>query len=161
MTIEERLQRLEDIEYLRTLQARYQRCVDTRAWDELLDCFVPDAVSSYGDGSMAYEGRDNIVNFLKSQLKTFITSTHMIHGSEIDWKDPEHAHARWYFEDYLLHGRFMAKCHGAAIYHVDYQKCPDGQWRIKSIGYERIYHYYELRGLVNLLSTVKGKWAKR
>lgn len=151
MTLEERITRLEDIETVRCLQARYQRCLDSRDFDGLADCFAEDAVSSYGNGSMAYRGRDEIIRFLCKVMTLDMPSSHLIHGGEVRWLDTEHAEADWYLEDHLLHKKFLVKLHGAAIYHVTYAKT-DGHWLIASIGYERCYEYVELRGLVNLCS---------
>lgn len=154
MTLEERITRLEDIEAIRQLQARYQRLLDTRDFDGMAECFTPDVVSSYGNGSMSYNGRDAVLGFLREAMTLKMPSSHLIHGGEIDVKDPEHAGAKWYLEDYLLHQKYKMKLHGAAIYDVDYVK-QDGVWRICSIGYRRCYEYFELRGLINQLTLGK------
>lgn len=49
-------------------------------------------------------------------------SSHLIHGGEVRWLDPENAEADWYLEDHLLHKKFLVKLHGAAVYHVTYKK---------------------------------------
>lgn len=154
MTLEERITRLEDIEAIRSLQARYQRCLDTRDFDGLEECFAEDAVSSYGNGSMSYDGRDAIIGFLRKSMTLKMPSSHLIHGGEIDVRDSSTASAKWYLEDYLLHQKFKMKLHGTAIYEVDYAKT-GGTWRIKSIGYRRCYEYFEIRGLVNQLTLGK------
>lgn len=154
LTLEQRITRLEDIEAIRQLQARYQRCLDTRGWEEMEHCFTEDAVSSYGDGSMSYQGRGAILDFLKEAMTLRMPSTHLIHGGEIDIKDSFNAEASWYLEDYLLHQKYKMKLHGAAIYKVRYRK-EQGTWKICSIGYNRCYEYFEMRGLVNLLTLGK------
>ena len=154
MTLEERITRLEDIEAIRHLQAKYQRCLDTRAFDEMSECFDDDVVSSYGNGSMAYNGKEAVLDFLKSVMTLKMPSTHLIHGGEIDIIDTENAKAKWYLEDYLLHQKYKMKLHGAAIYDVDYVK-KNERWLIKSIGYKRCYEYLECRGLINLLTLGK------
>lgn len=154
MDLEQRITRLEDIEAIRCLQAKYQRCLDSRDFDGLGECFTPDAVSSYGNNSMSYVGRDRIIDFLSGVMTFQMPSTHLIHGGEIDRRDETHAEGIWYLEDFLLHRKFCVKLHGAAIYHVEYRK-DDGVWRICSIGYERCYEYVEPRGLVNLLTLKK------
>lgn len=153
MTLEERIGRLEDIEAIRQLQARYQRCLDTRNWEEMERCFTQDATSAYGNGSMSYDGRDAIIAFLKDAMTLRMPSTHLIHGGEID-VDGLKATGIWYLEDYLLHQKYKMKLHGAAIYHVDYRK-EDGVWKICRIGYERCYEYFEFRGLLNQLTLAK------
>lgn len=154
MTLEERISRLEDIEAIRSLQARYQRCLDTRDFDGLAECFTEDAVSSYGNGSMSYSGRDAILEFLRGAMTLDMPSSHLIHGGEIDVRDNSTASAKWYLEDYLLHRKYKMKLHGTAIYDVDYVKSDNG-WKIKAIGYTRCYEYFELRGIVNQITLGK------
>lgn len=154
MTLEERITRLEDIEAIRALQAKYQRCLDTRDFDGLAECFAEDVVSSYGNGSMSYEGREAVLGFLRGAMSLDMPSSHLIHGGEIDVKDAASASAKWYLEDFLLHRKFLVKLHGAAIYDVDYVK-RDGRWMIRSIGYKRCYEYVELRGLLNIFTLRK------
>lgn len=154
MTLEERITRLEDIEAIRALQAKYQRCLDTRDFDGLAECFAEDVVSSYGNGSMVYDGREAVLGFLRGAMSLDMPSSHLIHGGEIDVKDAGLASAKWYLEDFLLHRKFLVKLHGAAIYDVDYVK-REGRWMIRSIGYKRCYEYVELRGLLNIFTLRK------
>lgn len=161
MDLEERISRLEDIEAIRYLQAKYQRCLDTRDFDELANCFTENAVSAYGNGSMSYQGRDAIVKFLCSVMSLQMPSTHLIHGGEIDILDTTHAHAKWYLEDHLLHEKFLARIHGAAIYDVDYEKDENGNWHISKIGYERCYEYLEFRSLTNIITLKKKTFLNR
>jgi len=160
MTLEERITRLEDIEAIRQLQAKYQRCLDTRDFDGIAECFHDDVVSSYGNGTMSYNGKSAVLHFLCSVMKLNMPSTHLIHGGEIEVKDVSNANAKWYLEDYLLHQKYKMKLHGAAIYDIDYVKV-DGLWKIKSIGYERCYEYFELRGLINQLTLGKKTFLDR
>lgn len=153
MTLEERITRLEDIEAIRQLQAKYQRCLDTRDFDGIAECFSDDVVSSYGNGEMSYNGKDAVLEFLCKVMTLDMPSTHLIHGGEIDVTG-ETASAKWYLEDFLLHQKYKMKLHGAAIYDVEYRKT-DGKWLICSIGYKRCYEYFELRGPVNLLTLGK------
>lgn len=153
-TLEERITRLEDIEQIRYLQAKYQRCLDTRDFDGIADCFSDTVVSSYGNGKMSYDGKDNVLQFLCSVMTLDMPSTHLIHGGEIDIIDTRHAQAKWYLEDYLLHEKYKMKLHGAAIYEVEYVKI-DNDWLIQSIGYKRCYEYMEARGIINMLTLRK------
>lgn len=154
MTLEERITRLEDIEAIRYLQAKYQRCLDTRDFDGVAECFTSDVVSSYGNGSMSYKGKDAVVEFLCNVMTLDMPSTHLIHGGEIDVDSNLTATAKWYLEDHLEHQKYKLKLHGAAIYEVSYRK-NEGKWLISSIGYQRCYELFELRGLVNMLTLRK------
>lgn len=153
MSIEERIQRLEDIEAIRQLQAKYQRCLDTRDFDGIGECFADDVQSAYGNGSMSYDGKEAVLGFLRKVMTKYIPSTHLIHGGEIE-VEGNAAHAKWYLEDYLNHRIFLLKLHGAAIYDVDYRKEGD-VWKITKIGYTRCYQYFAFRGLLNLLTLGK------
>lgn len=160
MTLEERITRLEDIEAIRYLQAKYQRCLDSRDFDGLAECFADDAVSSYGNGKMSYKGKDNILKFLMKAMSLSMPSAHLIHGGEIDWINSEYAKAKWYLEDFLLHKVFLVKLHGAAVYSCEYKKI-DGNWKIASIGYERGFEYVEARGPINLFTLKKTTLLKK
>jgi len=153
MELSERITRLEDIEEIRQLQAKYQRCLDTRDFDGIASCFTEDASSSYGNGKMSYVGKDAIVKFLCSVMSLSLPSTHLIHGGEIDVNGNE-ATGLWYLEDHLIALKFFVEIHGAAIYNVKYEKI-DGKWRIKHIGYERQFEYVERRRLGSLFSFGK------
>lgn len=157
MTIEDRIQRLEDIEAIRYLQAKYQRCLDTRDFAGLEECFAEDAVSSYDGGKMSYTGKSRIVAFLKKVMTPDMPSSHLIHGGEIDIVDDSRARAKWYLEDYLLHRKYLVKLHGSAIYDVEYIRI-DGLWKIGKIGYTRNYQYVERRPILNLLTLAKTEF---
>lgn len=160
LTLEERITRLEDIEAIRCLQAKYQRVLDIRDFEAMKECFTEDVVSSYGNGSMAYEGRESVIAFLHKAMSLAMPSTHLIHGGEIEILSPTEATAKWYLEDHLVHKIFLMKLHGAALYDVKYRK-EGGVWRIASIGYDRCYQYFEIRGLINLLTLGKTTFLDR
>mgnify|MGYP003308827733 CR=1 FL=1 len=153
-SLEERISRLESIEAIRYLQAKYQRCLDTRDFDGLDACFDDNVVSAYDNGKISYKGKAEVLGFLKKVMTEHMPSTHLIHGGEIDIISPTSAKAKWYLEDFLLHRIFWVKLHGAAIYDVEYVK-DDSSWKIKTIGYTRCYQYFEHRGLLNLLTLGK------
>lgn len=98
MEMEERIKRLEDIEVIRFLQARYQRCLDTRDFEGMTECLAPDVVSSYDGGKMSYCGRDEVIAFLKKVMTLDMPSSHLIHGGEIEIVSPVEAKAKWYLE---------------------------------------------------------------
>lgn len=143
MTLEQRIQRLEDIEAIRYLQAKYQRCLDNRDFDGIRECFADDVVSAYGNGEMAYVGAENVIAFLKGVMSIDMPSAHMIHGGEIDILSTTTATAKWYLQDFLINKAHSVNIHGAAIYENTYEKIGDA-WKIKTIGYKRMYEYYDM-----------------
>ncbi len=141
MTLEERIQRLEDIESIRYLQAKYQRLLDCRDFNGLAECFADDVVSAYGNGEMSYSGKDNVIKFLMATMSLDMPSGHFIHGGEID-VDGDTAKAKWYLQDFLIYQKKNINIHGAAVYDNDYVK-ENGVWLIKKIGYKRSYEYMD------------------
>ena len=69
-----------DIEAIKSLKYRYLRCLDTKAWAELAECFTEDATSAYDHGKYTFHGRDAIIAFLEKALgrPTAIT-LHQVH----------------------------------------------------------------------------------
>ncbi len=142
MTLEERILRLEDIEAIRYLQAKYQRCLDCRDFDGIASCFNENVVSAYGNGDMAYAGKDNVIKFLMAVMSVEMPSAHMIHGGEIDIIDADTAKGKWYLQDFLINKEHKVNIYGAAIYENTYVKV-NGIWQIKEIGYKRLYEYMD------------------
>lgn len=155
------IQELVEIEAIKQLKARYQRAVDTKDWELMRSVLAPDARSVYSDGKHAYEGREEIVEFLSSPKglgNTAIQSMHHAHTPEIEITGETSARGRWYLEDFVLtaipsdwapHGTVM---HGTGIYIDEYVKI-DGRWHIQQTGYERIFEDFQPRGEGSRLRT--------
>lgn len=60
MTLEERLQRLEDIRAIEALKWRYLRACDRKDPETVRDCFTPDATIEY-EGFPPFSNRDDFV----------------------------------------------------------------------------------------------------
>lgn len=160
------LQRLVEIEAIKQLKARYQRGVDTKDWALLESLFAPDARSVYNGGKYAFDGRDAIVEFLRSSMgDPAIQSMHHAHTPEIEIDSDTTATGTWYLEDFVLsalpsdwapNGTVM---HGTGIYHDEYVK-RDGEWLIASTGYDRIFQDLQPRGEGSRLRTRWDEAAK-
>jgi SnoaL-like domain len=61
MTIEERLQRLEDDRAIRDLKARYLRACDTQQPEEVRDCLTANGAIIAYEGFPRFDNRDNFV----------------------------------------------------------------------------------------------------
>ncbi|MDM8000566.1 MAG: nuclear transport factor 2 family protein [Dehalococcoidia bacterium] len=131
------VQVLKDIEAIKQLKARYFHAVDCKLWDELADCFTEDAVTNYNNGRDHYEGRDAIMKFLKSTLDMPVLTMHHGHHPEITITSETTAVGRWALEDDIITLKNRG-IHGAAFYQDEYVKV-DGQWKIKSTGYDLVY----------------------
>jgi hypothetical protein len=129
---------LEDIEAIKQLKYRYFRCLDSKAWRELAECFAEDATAAYDSGKYSYDGRAAIMAFLEGALGNHhVVSLHQGHHPEIV-VDGDTAKGTWYLEDYLIFVKADTRLRGAGFYHDEYVKV-GGQWRLKHTGYVRTF----------------------
>lgn len=137
--LEQRVRRLEDIESIRRVKARYFRCVDFRLWDEFADLFTDDLEVDFAESTSKPKGKNE---FIASVASHFVTgfSVHHGHLSEIDIIDDNTATALWPMYDrvespadsgYVSH-------EGWGHYSETYRRCDDGQWRISRSKLSRI-----------------------
>ena len=133
------------IELIKRLKYKYMRAVDTNNWVELAECFTEDAVSNYDSGKYSFEGRDNIIDFLKQFMDrpTQVTQHHA-HHPEIDITSDTTAKGIWCLQDIVIDLDANITLRGTGIYHDEYEKV-DGEWKIKLTGYVRIYEEIEER----------------
>jgi hypothetical protein len=135
--IQSGMRRLEDLEAVKRLKYRYIRCVDTKQYDGLVQCFIQDATATYEGGKHSLAGRDAILDFLRRGLPAVVTAHH-VHHPEIEITGAATAKATWALEDYVIDLKSNYTLHGAAFYEDEYVKI-DGQWKIKHTGFKRIY----------------------
>jgi uncharacterized protein (TIGR02246 family) len=134
---------LAEIHAIERLKYRYLRCVDLKLWDELADVFTADATASYAGGNLTFEGRDAILDFLRSALATQLTS-HKCHHPEIELEGQDAATGVWALEDIVIDPKAGYTIRGAAYYTDHYVKL-DGRWLIRHTGYRRVFEELEMR----------------
>ena len=84
-----------DLEAVKRLKYKYQRCIDTKAWNELTECFTEDAQAAYSGGKFSFENRDAILQFLKGSMGAdSFHSCHAVSHPEIDFVDERTATGR-------------------------------------------------------------------
>lgn len=128
--LEARVRKLEDIEVIKKLKARYWRCVDRKLWEELAECFAEDATADYGP-DIKLKGRQAIIEFLKASLgANNVVTSHIGHRPEIEITGESTATAMWWLNDYIIM-QPNVKRRGYAFYEDEYVK-KDGRWKIKS-----------------------------
>lgn len=129
---------LMELEALRTLKARYFRCVDTKAWTDYAELFEPDVtVELPNDGPEGYAWSEReafIANTAKS-LEGVVT-VHHGHMPELELTSPTTARGVWAMQDILKFpdGRRMT---GFGHYTETYVK-RDGRWRIATLKLTRL-----------------------
>ena len=133
------VERLEAIEAIRRLKARYFRCMDTKDWSGFGECFAPDAVMDMtSEGSVVTTGNREIAAFVEDAVGD-VTTVHHGHMPEIEVLSPTTASGIWAMEDMLRwpDGAPFGEMHGYGHYHETYRKV-DGEWRIATLELRRL-----------------------
>ncbi|MEG1778473.1 MAG: nuclear transport factor 2 family protein [Oscillospiraceae bacterium] len=146
MTLEQRIQRLEDIEAIKFVMGTYFRCLDCKEYevDQLGACFTDDIKTEYCDGKLVLEGREQIRDFFRKAMGNERLTMHNGHTPEIDFIDDTTAIAHWYLHDMLAQIDIDRGVYGGAIYTIKYKKT-NGKWQINWIGYKRTYEEHWTR----------------
>jgi hypothetical protein len=135
------------------LKYRYMRAVDTQDWDLMATAFAKNARTWYDSGTLSATGRDNIVAMFRNSMKPSIYSSHIALHPEITLTGATTAKGTWRFEDvvHLLEADPTSvvsndqggeRLIGAGYYYDEYEK-EDGQWKIASTGYVRLFEAIE------------------
>lgn len=135
---------LAEVHQIQRLKARYLRCLDQKRFDEVGECFTPDATAAYSGGGFSFSGRDDIVGFLvESMSDTQMLTSHRCTQPEIDVApDGTTATGTWALDDVVVHQSFGVIIRGSAFYEDRYVKV-DGRWLIAHTGYKRTYETME------------------
>jgi hypothetical protein len=143
----------DDLEAIRQLKYRYFRALDCKDWEALGATLADDATTSYDSGRYAFEGRAAILDFLRGALGSpNMISMHHGHHPEIEITGDGSARGTWYLEDMVIFREANTVLRGAAFYHDEYVRI-DGEWKIRSTGYERTFEEIELRAAPLQLRT--------
>jgi len=153
--LEARMKRIEDIEAIKRLKYKYFRCLDSKLWDELAECFTEDATTSYSSGKYSFQGKDAIMQFLRKGLGPTMISMHHGHHPEIEITSDTTAKGVWALQDYVIVTQANISLRGAAFYHDEYVKV-NGEWKIKHTGYERIFEEIWDRGETKSLKITES-----
>ncbi|HEX3610236.1 MAG TPA: nuclear transport factor 2 family protein [Sporichthyaceae bacterium] len=139
MDLEERIARLEAVEEIRRLKARYFRCVDLREWDEFADLFTEDFLAEFGESTSGARSR---AAFLAAVARHFVAglSVHHGHEPEIDVLDADNATGLWPMFDLVESPADSGYVNhtGWGHYTERYRRCTDGRWRISRSRLSRI-----------------------
>lgn len=135
------LARLEAIEAIRALKARYFRLMDTGQWDLLPAVFTRDLRVVTPDGALHAEGGDAYAAALRHSLEHAV-SCHQGFMPEIAVHDAGSASGVWAMQDVIewrtAHPRRGWKAIvGRGHYHETY-RVEDGEWRIATLVLTRI-----------------------
>ena len=151
---------LVEIELIKRLKYQYLRCLDQKLWDEIETCFVPEATARYGGGLYEFEGRDAIMDFLRTLdgAPRPCCRSHRCHHPEIDLTGPDEATGVWALEDVVILTDVQLNIQGAAFYTDHYVK-RDGSWLIAHTGYKRTYEELMPRASIKGIRVTADWWA--
>jgi hypothetical protein len=129
--LEQRISRLEDLEAIKQLKARYcEICDDDHNPDRITSIFAEDGVWE-GRGIGKARGHAEIRKLFEGFQKMMSYSQHMVLNPVIE-VDGDHAKGRWYFfGTFTFYEGNQAKWQ-AARYHEDYVKV-NGDWKIQHL----------------------------
>lgn len=95
MTLEERLQRLEDDRAIRDLKARYLRACDTQDPDAVADCLLPEVMVRF-EGFPNFDNRDDFVAVYRQfGCVPGIFDIHHAANGIISFETPDRACGQW------------------------------------------------------------------
>lgn len=128
MTLEERVQRLEDINAIRNLKFAYWDCLDSRDLDRMMTLFTEDARLDIPSMGVEKQGREDVVNSAAG-LPDCVMSCHQGHQHFIEITGDGTAHGTADLRDDLFNAYTGAEFRGRGYYDEEYVKI-DGCWYI-------------------------------
>lgn len=139
------LQKLFAIEDVRTVKARYCRCLDTKDWDGFAALFTADAVMDVHEdtGNPPVTGIPAIVAQVRFAVDHAATS-HQVHSPEITMDGAETAQGIWAMQDRVVwqagHSPIpgVASITGYGQYHESYRR-EGGVWKIAALRLSRFH----------------------
>lgn len=141
----ERLDRLEALEAIRTVKARYCRCLDTKDWSGLAAIFTEDFLLDVEQdtGLPPFCGRDQAMAQIRAAVMDASTA-HQVHFSEIELVGVDEARAVTPMQDRVVWapGRSplpgVASITGFGHYHERYVR-RQGVWLIAALKLTRLH----------------------
>ena len=136
MTIEQRLARLEAIEAIKQVKARYFHACDSKQPDRVRECFAPGDIDlRYGRIGEFSHREQMLAVFTELACQEHIIEMHHGQNPQIDILDEDNARATWGLYYYLIDTRQQTVTQLAGCYDDDFVRI-DGQWCISRSYYE-------------------------
>lgn len=131
---------MDDLEAIKRVKYRYLRALDTKHWADFADTLTEDVVGDYGSSlgqEHHFTNRNTLVEYMRTAMPENVITEHRVTHPEIT-VDGDEASGIWYLQDRVIVAEFDFMLIGAAFYHDEYVKTPDG-WKISKTGYKRTY----------------------
>lgn len=135
---------LREIAAIKRVKTKYFGCCDLHLFDELQECFTEDVKTRYHSGQYAFDGREQLMKFLREAFAATMITSHHGHMPEVELTSPTTAVGIWAMQDYCIDLAAGTTLRGAGYYRDEFVKV-DGQWESKLISDDRIYAEIENR----------------
>ncbi len=136
MSLEARLARLEAIEDIRQLKARYFHACDNKQPDVVRECFAAGKIELRYGRIGDFDDREKMLAvFTELACQPHIVEMHHGQNSRITVQDDSNATGIWGLYYYMIDTRRQLVTQLAGVYHDTYVR-RDGQWRISRSSYE-------------------------
>lgn len=125
-----RIEKLEHIEAIRTLKARYLRACDLKMVDTIRDCFLPGEIRIAYEGFPLFTDRDSFVEtYRQMACQPGVYDLHHASNSEIEITGQDTAKARWSlnFRTILIAQQTITQL---VVEYDDIYALRDGRWWI-------------------------------
>lgn len=149
--------RLVDIEAIKSLKHRYMRAVDLKDWDLLADTLEPDVTARYGK-RLDFTNRSDLLAYFRENVGPEILTVHHLHQPEID-VDGDMATGTWALRDQVIIPEYRIMITGACFYTDTYRRGDDGDWRIATTTYERLFEATESLDVRTDFRLTDNRWA--
>ncbi|MDD5095810.1 MAG: nuclear transport factor 2 family protein [Dehalococcoidia bacterium] len=128
-TLQQRIERLEDIEAIKDLKRRYIFSIDMGRYDDAIDTFTEDAIIDYGVFGL-YKGREALRRYLVSDVtrQRSRPSIHHLHSPLIEFTNDTLARGIWELQA-MAQPTTVDKAYWMAGYFTDEYVKENGQWK--------------------------------
>ncbi|MCB1705608.1 MAG: nuclear transport factor 2 family protein [Halioglobus sp.] len=136
MSLEQRIARLEAIEEIRQLKARYFHACDSKQPDLVRACFAAGTIDLRYGRIGNFDDREKMVAvFTELACQPHIVEMHHGQNPRIEVLDADNATGVWGLYYHMIDTRRQVVTQLAGFYHDAYAR-EDGQWRITASSYE-------------------------
>jgi hypothetical protein len=135
--LEKIIRKLEDVETIKKLKAKYWYCLEHKLWDDLGDLFAEDVIDYLGDGKIGCQGKKDVVKHLVD-LFNVGRNLHRGYSPMIEVTSHTTAIGKWDLYAYVeFDSQALAGFEGWGSYEDEYGK-EQGKWKIKSWKYSPV-----------------------
>ena len=131
-----------DIEQIKRVKRRNLRCLDMKLWDEMGETFHPDVTTSWVNGDLVLNGRDEVMKFMRSipfAQGDKVLTVHQPTAPEIDLTGPGTAKGIWRLYN-PMNDKDQGDSQLLVAFYIDEYTRLDGQWLISHTGHEYLWH---------------------